>query len=347
MVDFAGPDALWAYLVLVAGFLGLFWLYLNVSEINPDRSFAALLRSLLTPYIGWPIQAIRIGIHWMLAMFVIANLGQVMHTFFLPSTPAWAVESALAGTAMYMTWFGTATFARTLETILLPTLLGSIVIGLLVVTRMRDSWAILPVGHLAIGPTLSGAYHSAYIFVGFETLGQVYGHVRVDRRKTARRNAYGAFGISALMYLYGYIVTIGTEGPSALARMQWPPISALRLANLQGFFISKLGLLVVVLWGLLALAFVGARYWCVAQNLAESPRRDIKVGRYHLMLALTAVTSVAGAQPLGNVVTLVHIFQSIGLPVTMVYLIVVPITILSVHYLTRGRRTPKAPSSSG
>ncbi len=345
LVDFAGPDALWAYLLLAAFFLGLFWLYLNVAEINPDRSFGSVLQSLLTPFVGWPIQAVRIGIHWILAMFVLANFGQVMHTFFLPSTPAWAVESALAGTAMYMVWFGTATFARTLETILLPTALGSILIGLLVAPRMREIWAVLPVGHLAVRPILAGAYHSAYIFVGFETLGQVYGHVRVDARKAAKRNAYIVFAVSVFLYGYGYAVTIGTEGPSALSRMQWPPVSALRLANLHGFFISKLGLLVVVLWGLLALAFVGARYWCVAQNLAENPDRELKVGRYHLMLVLAGATSGVGAQPLGNVNRLVHIFQTMGLPFMMVYLIVVPVTILSVHYLTRWRRSQKAQSS--
>lgn len=345
LVDFAGPDALWAYLLLAAFFLGLFWLYLNVADIHPDRTFGFVLRSLLTPFIGWPIQAIRIGIHWILSMFVLANFGQVIHTFFLPSTPVWAVESALAGTAMYMAWFGTATFARALETILLPTALGSMVIGLLVAPRMREFWAVLPVGHLAVGPILAGAYHSAYIFVGFETLGQVYGHVRVDARKAAKRNAYIVFAISVFFYGYGYAVTIGAEGPSSLSRLQWPPVSALRLANLHGFFISKLGLLVVVLWGLLALVFVGARYWCVAQNLAERPNRELKVGQYHLMLILTSVTSVVGAQSLGNVNRLVHIFQTMALPFMMVYLIVVPVAILSVHYLTGGHQSQKAQSS--
>lgn len=346
LVDFAGPDAGWAYLALAAYFLGLVWIYIQIAEIAPDRAFSSVINTVLTPVVGWPVQTVRLGLHLVLGIIVTANFGQVMHTFFLTSTPTWAIEASLVATGLYMAWYGTAAFARTLETILLPTLLGSVTIGILVISRMQESWAILPVGHLAIGPTLAGAYHSAYIFVGFETLAQAYGHVRVDRRKAARRNAYLVYGATVMLFAYGYAVTIGTEGPAALATLQWPPVSALRLANLHGFFISKLGLLVVVLWGLLALSFIGARLWCIGQNLAERPDRHIETTRYHVVLVLTAIATWSGAQALNNVVMLVHDFQVWGLPFVMIYLTSAPILLLSVARLTRGRRTAKAQSST-
>lgn len=337
LVDFAGPNAAWAYLGILALYTLLFWLFLHMARIDPARSVGATLRRVLTPVLGWPIQGIRLGLHFMLAVLVMANFGEVMRTFFLIGTPAWAIEAVLATVACYMAWYGTAVLARTLEALFVPTVIGSMVIGLLVVSRLRFSWALMPVGHLALAPVLAGTYHSAYIFIGFEVLVQLYGHVRVDRRQAAHRWLWALFGATAIFFAFGCVVAIGTEGPSALQEMQWPPVSALRLATISGFFISKLGLVVVVLWGIFAMAFVAMRLWCLAHLLVERENREVSVTWYHVAVIALSIAAWSVATTFHTVVGLVHFFQTWGLPVMMGYLVGLPILVLPVAWWRRRR----------
>ncbi len=342
LVDFAGPDAGWAFLLICLGFLGLLMLFLKVAAIDPDHALGYTLRRLLSPMVGWPLDAFRIVLHFMLAVLVVANFGQVMRSFFLIGTPAWAIEAVLVATSLYTAWYGTAVLARTIEAIFVPTLIGSIAIGALVVHQLRFRWAILPTGHLAVTPTLLAAYHSAYIFIGFEVLAQAYGHVRVDRRPAARRWLFILFATTVVFFAFGYVVTMGTEGPSALATMQWPPVSALRLANISGFFISKLGLLVVVLWGLFAMAFISIRFWCLAHDVGAKTYRVVPPTRYHGALIGVAVVVFAGAQGFRTVVGVVHVFQTWGLPIMMGYLVGLPALLLPAAWWRDRRAEHKA-----
>lgn len=347
LIDFAGPDAEWAYLLLSAVFFGILWLFLEIAAIDPDHSFAFLVNRLLTPLVGWPLQIFRIGLYWGLTVITLANFGAVMETFFLPSTPPFAIETVLAATALYVGWYGTAVLARTIETIFMPTLLGSLAIGLLLTPHFRYAWALVPSVHLASPTVLAGAYHSAYLYIGFEMVVQLYSRVRPERRQAARRWALGMFLLSVGFFGFGYVVSVAVSSPSGIASMQWPPVSALRMATLSGFFVNKLGLLVVVLWGLFSLAFIAVRFWAIAHAVAESANHQIATRRYHIVALATALTTLLGAHLISNVVILVNLLQVYGLPLFVSYLIGLPLLLLlanRVRLVFRHRRRRPAPA---
>jgi spore germination protein KB len=335
LATFGGPDAGWSYLLLTAGYFALIYVFLKIAAIDPTHSFGRVTSDLLTPVLGLPIRWFRIVVHLLLAVVVVANFGQVLRTYFLMGTPQWALEGALVATALYTAWYGTAVLGRTLETGFVPTLLASLLIGLLVIGRMRFAWAILPTWHVALEPTLLGAYHSAYIFIGFEMVVQLYRHVRYDERQAAVRWALGLYTATAGFFAFGFVLVMGTEGPDALVQAQWPPVSALRLANLRGFFINKLGLLVVVVWGLFTMGFVAVRFWCLSHDLTETSDGRVTPLYYHLALVGTALTTLLISQLLSNVVVLVHLFQVWGLPIIVGYLVLMPILILPAAWLRR------------
>lgn len=344
LATFGGPDACWSYLLLTTGYFLLIYLFLKIAAIDPEHSFGHLTSDLLTPLLGFSIRWFRIGVHLLLAVVVVANFGQVLRTYFLMGTPQWALEGALVGTALYAAWYGTAVLGRTLETGFVPTLLASLLIGLLVIGRMRFAWAILPSSHIAVRPTLLGAYHSAYLFIGFEMLVQLYRHVRVDQRRAAVRWALSLYSATAAFFAFGFVLVMGTEGPAALMQAQWPPVSALRLANLRGFFINKLGLLVVVVWGLFTMGFVAVRFWCLSHDLTETGDGRVSSTYYHLALVATALTTLLISQLLSNVVVLVHLFQVWGLPIILGYLLAMPMLILPTVWLRNRFRPRLAPS---
>lgn len=344
LVQYGGSDALWAFIGIVALFALLFWLYVKVAALTVEQPLGVTMRQVLTPVLGWPLQLARLGLHFMLAVLVIGNFGQVMRTFFLMGTPAWAIEAVLAGVALGIAWYGTAVLGRTLETLFVPTLIGSVIIGFLVLHRLHYAWALEPSTHVILQRIMAGTYRSAYIFIGFEALVQAYAHVRVDRRRAARRWLWRLYIASVGFFAFGLVVTMGTEGPYGMPLMQWPPVSALRLADITGFFISKLGLLVVVLWGVFAMAFVAVRLWCLAQDFGQS-HHTAGSWRYRWLLMGTALAVWGVAQAFHTVVGLVAFFQIWGLPIMLGYLAAVPLLVLPAAWW-RQRRTRRGPAVS-
>ena len=333
LVEYGHADAGWSFLLLVGAALGFLWLDLQVAQLSGDGSIVRALNTLLTPWGAYPLQVVRWLVHLFLALSALANFGLVMRTFFLPGTPVWAIEMAMLATAGYLAWYGLNVMGRTLEAGFLPTLIASVGIGVLVVPQIKFSWAILPVLHFAVRPILSGTYHSAYIFMGVEVVAQVYPHVRPAQRALATRYAFGMVLATAAFFAFGYSVVMGTEGPYMLVQIQWPPVSALRLANIQGFFINKLGLLVVVLWGLFVLGFLGIRLWCLSDNLTALVPGDHRTFWYRWAVGGAAIATLITAQLFGNIVTLTWLFLNWGLPVVTVYLITFPLIVLGVNGL--------------
>lgn len=335
LMDFSDGEALWSLLLLSLVFFGILKLYMHLALQMGDQPIGPLLSDLFTPVGALPLRLIRFSIGVLLAASALANFGQVMRTFFLPGTPIWAIEAALMLTAGYMAWYGAAVVARTIETVFLPSLVGSIMIGFLVVHELHFLWALVPSTHIKVDALALGAYHSSYIYFSFDTILGLYPVVRPERRQAALTYATRMYLGTVGVFLFGLAIVVGTEGPSAVSLMQWPPVSALRLANARGFFISKLGLLVVVLWGLFILAFIGLRLWYVAYEVSLPSKQHVLVGRYHWVVIAVSVAIFIVAQTFGNVVVLVHVFQTWGIFAVTCYLVIFPLLVLMALGLRR------------
>lgn len=340
LVTFGGADAGWALIALSVVFWGILMLWFQVAHATRNQSLNQLWTETFSPWGAALLQIPRVMFHVAIGIAAVADFGQVMHAFFLPSTPVWAVQGALLATALYAAWYGVAVIARSLEPLVVLGFFASGLIGLLVVHEYRLTWAIWPSSHIAVMPTLAAAYHSAYVFFSFDVMTDLYSTVRPDQQKVTSRYIHVSLIAGVVAFVFGYVNIMATEGPYAtMFLMQWPPVSALRLADMRGFFISKLGLLVVVLWGLFTLALLASHLWYIAHDLAWRGRFELAGSRYHWILGGATVLVFAGAQFVPNVVILVHWFQTYGLPFGLLYLIAMPpFTLLG--YAIRKRLAP-------
>ncbi|NMP23720.1 GerAB/ArcD/ProY family transporter [Sulfobacillus harzensis] len=334
----AGPDALYGYLLECAGAYLALWLLLMVARLHQGASEPQVLRRYLGIF-AWPIEMIAVLGHVALAIAVIANFGFVLRTFFLMSMPFWVAETPLLGTALFAVWYGMAPMARLMELVILPTMGLSILIGIMLFPQGQYAFSMIPSTEIMIPRILSGAYHQAYIFVGIEAAPLMYPYLRPQNRKEGERAAHLLFLGAFVAFLWGFFLIISATGPDFLITLQWPGISALRLVSISGLIVNKIGLLVVVLWGLFVLAFIAIRLWAVVHySMAAIQRTGMTTYRIVACAAMLLIGLLA--QRITNIAQLTHIFQSYLLPFYIGYLFLIPLIMLAGYAVThRKRRT--------
>lgn len=344
LVERAGPDALWALAAELVWALGAFRLWIAVNRLHPDQPVFAFAASYLPRPVVTLMVAVTVILHLGLAFIALANFGFLMRTYFLPETPLFAIDAAFAATAVYVAWYDIAPLARTLETVFLVPGLLSIFIGILLIGRMRFGYALLPSTHLWFLPTLRATYHGAYMFFGFEVTMVLYPLVRQEQQRIAERYAFWAMIFTFAFFLFGYAMVLGVEGPFFLTHIQWPTVSANRLVDIEGLFVNKLGLLVVVLWGLMLLAFLTLRLWCVIHDAI--PDYGVhSLPRYRILLVIAAALVVAAAMQIPNIAPLDVIIQRFTIPAMLGYLFLTPAVVGTAAWLVhRHRWDPHPPA---
>ncbi|MGC8487101.1 MAG: GerAB/ArcD/ProY family transporter [Clostridia bacterium] len=344
LVAYGGPEALYAFGLDAAAALFGLWLWFRVNHLQPAEQVSAFSLRLLTPVMGYPTAVLTIALHVVLALLVISNFGWVMITFFLPDTPAWAIRDAVVVVAMYAAWFDTPVLGRTLQVTFVPAFVLSVLLGTLLLGRFSAGYALVPSLPLHPGPIVLAAYHSWYIFWGYEITLTLYPFVRREERPQAERCGYMIMLITIAFYLLGYILTVGVEGPSFLALIQWPSVSAMRLIDISALIINKLGLLVVVFWGLFVLAFEAVRIWCVAHDVMGVLGLRTMT-QYRLLIVIFGAMVMALASLFPNVDAVVSFAQTYVLPAMVVYQFGGPVLLLGAAQLRRLLRWP-APTAT-
>ncbi len=348
LVTYADRDAIWALLFLTLTFSGFLFLNLRIAQLRPHEPAGASLRY----YLGLPgalvARSMRILAHTGLAVVCLANFGLVMKTFFLPQTPPLAIDIAVLAAAVSMAWGGAAGLARTVEIFALPAVVITTAIAILTGSEIRYPWAAIPPGQFHILWILSGSYHTLFLFVGLDIVTDLFPYVLPEQRPRAVRAAHWMFVGMGLWFMFGLLITIATTGPFAISHIVWPPVSAMRLADVRGFLINKLGLLIIVLWGLFVQGFMATRLWGLAQGLSWYQWTPKPAFRYHGgLIAFSAIILLISAQ-FPNVAVLEQFIENLAIPLFFIYMVTFPL-LIGAGWLVRrwqSRRAAGAPTPS-
>ncbi len=344
LVRDGGPDAFYALVLEILAALGGLWLTFRANRVQPGETMTGFATLVLHPIVRWPITILTVGIHVALGATLIGNFGFVMTAFFLPDTPDWVVRLTLVGACLYMAWFDTPTLARTVQILLPFTVLLTLLLGLLLVPKMTSGYAIIPSASIHVLPILSAAYRSFYIFLGFEVSVTLYPYLRSPERARGEKYALWAMGFTGIWFIIGYALVLGVEGPYFLVHLLWPPVSAMRLINVTGFIINKLGLLVIVMWGIFTLLFVAIRLWCLGHDVMPIFHQT-SIKAYRLMLLGSGVIVYIGSSLFPTVHALVRWFAAYLLPTTVVYIYGVPLIVLLGAWITKRKQRHKKTTS--
>ncbi len=263
LVSTSGNNAWWGFLLSWGvAYVGV-WLLLKVAYVDPRETLFGMARRIMPDYVYWGFGVVDTALHILLPIISLGQFGFVIVTFFLPETPIWMVELTLMGIACLVAWWELPALARSTEMLFVPTMMISITLLALLVPHVADAYAMLPSLNVRLMPVAYGGLRTFYIFIGFEVIPILWPYIRRQDQPQARRYTYYAVTGAGIFYAIVMAVTVGVENPWYLRHLEWPGVSALRLIDVQGLIINKLGLLIVVFWGVVSLIFISVRLWAI------------------------------------------------------------------------------------
>lgn len=334
-VAVAGREAIWSlWLAAGAAFL-LMHLMFRVNRLFAHQSVLAGVRPLISVPGAALLSFWTIGYHLALAAMATLTCGYVLANVLLPETPVWAIVCALVFTGLYIAWLGTAGLARTLEATYIPVALMTVIALISVGSMIRHPILLLPPPDFHVVAVTRGIWPMMILFIGFQVSINLYPFVRPNDQRAARRNAVIGLGLATLVLTVMYECVLATIGPADVLIRRWPPVSLFRQVSVQSFFINRLGLLVIVLWTVVVVAFLAVRLWCLGRDLeallGESSGRRYRIG----VSGAAAVVAAAGfVTPNGDTV---DAFRPLVIGLGIGYLTVVPFIVLTAASLRRRR----------
>jgi hypothetical protein len=237
-------------------------------------------------------------------------------------------------------WWDLPALARTTQVVYLPVMAVSVGMLTLLAPYMTDHYAAMPSFNLHMLPIFSGAFQSMFIFIGFEVIPIFWPYVRPQDRPRARRYTYLALTLSGVFYFAIILATLTTENPWYLVHLQWPAVSALRLISVSGLIINKLGLLIVVFWGMVSLFFISIRFWAIAHSIMPAIRRRTLTWYRRITACLVVVVGIF-AMLLTNI-HMVDIVTQHVLPPIVIFVYGYPVIYLLAAYLRQKRHMSPA-----
>ncbi|SMC02562.1 spore germination protein [Sulfobacillus thermosulfidooxidans DSM 9293] len=334
MVTAAGRDAIWSFWLegLVTYFLMRLTFAMN--RLVPNETLGEFAPKIVSTPIGLLIGLYTVVYHLALAIVAAVLFGYVLSNIFLPDTPVWGVTGALVLASLYIASLGISSLARTLQSGYIPMVLLTILTLVLAMGVIRHPVLLEPPVNIQVIPILQGAYREYFLFIGFEVSVTLYPFIRNEERRKGERFAYLGLLLMVFIGTIMYEATMATFGPAFIPIMRWPVVSLMRILAVNGFFISKWGMLVVVLWTIAVVAFIAIRLWCLAHDMAAMIHWHSRYS-YPTFLLIGAIIIFVFSIWIPNAKITDYITQTFLLPLGFLYLLGIPLLILTVAHFRK------------
>ena len=260
------PLVMWPAFALVCamGAVGLaasLWLLRRLPTLRVVDAYAVVMGRA-----GGAAAILLIGANFCLAIILVRSIGDLMHALFLVRTPPALIGGALAAAAVYTASAGVQVMARALPivvTLFLLVLIVAVPLGFRTV-----SYPFVELPHVwDPSGTVANAAVAAYTFFGFNEVQNLRAHVAPDDGVHGR--SWMAYATAVLLLAFGLFLVAGTFTPWGTTDLAWPLAAQLRLLDLPGFFIDRLGLLILGAWTTMGYACLSVHLWGQAVNVRD------------------------------------------------------------------------------
>ena len=334
LVSAAGRDGIWAFWLegLVTFVLMRFIFMMN--HLVPNETLGEFAPKIISKPVAFVLGIYTVTYHLALAVVAAVLFGFVLSDIFLPDTPGWAITGALVLTATYIASLGISSLARTLQAGYLPMVFLTLLTLILAMSMIRHPLLLEPPSNIRMIPILQGAYREYFLFIGFEVSVTLYPFIRNDQSVRGEHFAYLGLALTIFTGTIMYEATMASFGPSLIPILRWPIVSLMRILTISGFFVSKWGLLVVVLWTNAVVAFVAIRLWCLAHDLAALLHWHSRYS-YPTLLMTGAVSVFIFALWIPNAKIADYITQNFVVPFGIAYLLSVSVIVTIVAHFRK------------
>ena len=200
------------------------------------------------------------GLDTAVAGLRLRSISDLVHQLFLIITPNWVILALTAGAAAYAAAPGVQVVARTV-----PVPMAGLILTALLFLALSNAdvkymwwagWHDAPAG-AAIDDALAGIYAT----FGYHQLINLRPFFRKDRARRADALTWAAYGMTVFVLGAAMVITLGTLRPWGMVHFTDPVATVMRLIRVSEFFISRIGVAVLIVWTAVSFTYLTVRYW--------------------------------------------------------------------------------------
>ncbi|MDR6554351.1 endospore germination permease [Paenibacillus qinlingensis] len=231
----AKQDAWLAALISAMLGISIVWMFTRIYERNPGETLVSLLQITFGKYLGHLLTTLYVFAFIYEAGRILRDLGELMGTFLLPSTPAPFLMLLLVLLVAYACYAGIERIARLAElSIIIVLLFTCIQVILLIFSDVIDFSWLLPVASdwKSIGVTvfplgLTTTFGEIIVFT-------VFWKLTVNPTKFRKAALYSSLLVGAVFVLLD-LIAVSTLGPDLFYRSFYPLLTSFQLIRIADF----------------------------------------------------------------------------------------------------------------
>lgn len=247
--------------------------------------YAAILIGRPAAFVG---NGLLLTYGFLLLGYSLRVFSDVVQTYLLPNTPAWAIVSLVVSSMSMATALGPLGFNRLAQLLAVPAALATLLLEGMTVRHVRPAY-LAPVWPIPAGVLIAGATVGLFPFFPIKVLPALLGLARDPAR--LRRPLVAVYaGTAAYKVLITALVT-GVFGEQGTKLLAWSALEALRIVQVPLLLLEELGLPGLIVFQILL--FVGSAVYFASLYMGIPSWLNLGPGAMPVLLPILAVTAAA------------------------------------------------------
>ncbi|SHF16545.1 spore germination protein KB [Caldanaerobius fijiensis DSM 17918] len=239
----SGKDA-WVAVILSTVTASLIMsLYITLGTMHQDKTIMEYSTYLLGRVLGKMIGLIYIGYFIYIGAIVLRELGEILRSAFLPTTPITAVLIIATALLCYGVYCGFEVITRVNEWLFFLGI-GLLQIVIILAVPMADFSEYLPVFENGIMPSIKGAIVLLSYFGESVITLMIYPSIR-DKSRTMQAGIFSIFCLGVVLEMG--TIAIAVFGVIGTSRMLYPALELVRMINYANF-LQRLDATILAIW---------------------------------------------------------------------------------------------------
>jgi len=324
----------WPFPLVIDAGLTFFaaWVFVQLSLTFPGQTIFEYLPSIFGPIGNWLIYALYFFFHMYLLAIATQSFVLSLHPSVLFFTPSAVVAAILVLTAAYLAGLGLKGLARA-TVVVVPVSFALFLFPLLLSFARAEAVNLLPSLSEGAGPMLRTATRVYYPFIAFDLVLLYAAFWDAPLRRA--RLIYWSLALTVLLLFIYVAAVVGTLGVAAPRHLVWPGLFVAETVRFPGFFLERLGLLVIISQMSLGCLFIAVHLWAYPLTLMQQLR--LPRSTYRPLVWALALASFGGSFLIGNQQQIDLQMRFVVSPASLAAVVVIPLITLIVARL-RGFR---------
>jgi len=338
-----GAGRAWLFPLLLNIGLTLFsaWVYIRLGTTFPGQTLLDYTPRILGRFGGWGVPAIYWAFHLYLNAVATESFVRALHPFVLFFTPSGVIAAILLLPSAYLAGLGLKGLARA-SVVVVPVAYLLFLLPIVLSFSNAEYLNLRPSAGPGPGATLLAATSTYYPFISFD-LTLLYTAFWDHPRRHARL-LYWAVGAASFVLLLHVAAVVATLGVNLPQRLVWPSLVLAEVTRFPGFFIERLGFMIVISRIALGCLFMATQLWALSFTVMHKfrPRRAL----FRPLIIVLALASYVGAGLIGDQESLEGQLRNVISPAGLALVIVLPAIMLLVARIRGFRSRPDEPVPS-